>query len=84
MKITIRVATADLRGMAFRRYARVLRGVIANRFAKPLDVEVIDIYLGERTCVLFDGQPSDSAEATEVTMMASEITDPLVRDGYFN
>jgi hypothetical protein len=84
MKITIRVSSADLRGMAFKHYARVLRDVITRRFAIPLDVEVIDIYLGERTCVLFDDQPSDSAEATEVSMMASEITDPLVRDGYFN
>ena len=84
MKITIRVSTADLRGMKFGHSARVLRGVIAERFAVSLDVETIDIYLGERTCVLFDGQPSDSAEATEVSMMASEITDPLVRDGYFS
>jgi len=84
MKITIRVSTDDLRGVAFRRYARVLYNVIAGRFGVPLGVDVIDILPGERTCVLFDGQPSDSADATEVLMMASEITDPLVRDSYFN
>jgi hypothetical protein len=84
MKITIRVSTTDLRGMAFGRYARVLHGVITHRFAGPLDVDDIDISPGEQTCVLFDGQPSDSADATEVLMMASEITDPLVRDSYFN
>lgn len=84
MKLTIRVSKADLREVAFGRYARVLREVITARFAVALDVDAVDISRGEQTHVLFDGQPSDSASAAEVLMMASEITDPVVRDSYFN
>ncbi|MFL5338663.1 MAG: hypothetical protein ACJ8F7_00730 [Gemmataceae bacterium] len=50
----------------------------------PLGVENINIEPGDRTAVFFDGNYIDSEEAAEILAMAREITDPKVKDGYFN
>src|SRR5262249_48391283 len=82
--ITVHVSPADLRGVDFKRYASTLQNLIGETYDATRDYDEVYVVQDELTEVLFDGRPDESEQAADILAMAREITDPAVRDGYFD
>ena len=84
MNIIVRVTDAQVRGTPFGDYALVLGELISSHYGYRLGIDDVTIKPGQRAEVLIDGQPSESPEALDMLAMAENITDPEVKDGYFD